>query len=172
MERRWSLAKSLGHKYYFTGKPCSRGHTTKRFASSGNCTECHPALTKSWYEKNENSEGYKAKVLAAGRKWRGENRELVNRRSQEYKKNNRGKATALDAKYKASKKRAVPSWANLEAIKFFYQFKPEGFHVDHIVPLNSELVCGLHVEHNLQWLPARENILKGNKHWPNKPEEV
>lgn len=27
--------------YYFTGKPCSRGHVAKRFTSNGHCVECH-----------------------------------------------------------------------------------------------------------------------------------
>jgi 5-methylcytosine-specific restriction endonuclease McrA len=33
-------AKALGLKYYFTGKPCSRGHIAARYVSSWGCTEC------------------------------------------------------------------------------------------------------------------------------------
>jgi len=70
---------------------------------------------------------------------------------------------ARNAKYRASKLNATPNWANLIAIKEIYRTCHEGYHVDHIVPLQNDLVCGLHCEFNLQHLPARENLSKGNK---------
>ena len=65
--------------------------------------------------------------------------------------------------YRAAKLKRTPSWANLDKIKEIYRTCPEGYHVDHIVPLQGELVSGLHVEYNLQHLPASENLAKGNK---------
>jgi hypothetical protein len=35
-------------------------------------------------------------------------------------------------------------------------------HVDHIYPLNSDWVCGLHCEQNMQLLIAADNIAKSN----------
>lgn len=57
----------------------------------------------------------------------------------------------------------TPKWANRVAIKEIYKNCPNDCHVDHIIPLNSELVCGLHVETNLQYLSVKNNIKKSNK---------
>ena len=73
---------------------------------------------------------------------------------------------AKSARRKAAKILRTPPWASRDAIAAFYAGCPRGFHVDHIVPLQGELVSGLHVEHNLQYLAAGENIRKGNKFTP------
>lgn len=77
---------------------------------------------------------------------------------------------------RAAIKNAIPGWANKFFIKEIYHLaklrtKATGFkwHVDHIVPLQSRLVCGLHVEHNLQVIPAVENHMKKNCYWPDMP---
>ena len=57
----------------------------------------------------------------------------------------------------------TPKWADIEAIAEYYRNRPKGKHVDHIYPLNSDWVCGLHVIENLQYLSVFENLSKNNK---------
>jgi hypothetical protein len=83
---------------------------------------------------------------------------------------------AKQAKRRSSAIQATPAWANDFFIKEAYALarlrtKIFGFkwHVDHIVPLNSGTVCGLHVEHNLQVIPGSSNLVKSNRFWPHQP---
>lgn len=72
--------------------------------------------------------------------------------------------TARSKKYKLSVVQRTPEWSDIEKIQIIYNNCPEGYHVDHIIPLRGELVSGLHVPENLQYLPAKENLSKGNKY--------
>lgn len=79
-----------------------------------------------------------------------------------YIEDNREDYTARNAKRRATKLNATPSWANLSLIREIYRCA-EGMHVDHIIPLQGATVCGLHVENNLQYLTPEENMKKSNK---------
>lgn len=63
----------------------------------------------------------------------------------------------------AAKIKRTPPWADLTVIRDFYEACPPGHEVDHIIPLRGKTVSGLHVINNLQYLPKRENRLKGNR---------
>lgn len=65
---------------------------------------------------------------------------------------------------RAKELRATPKWADLAEISKFYANCPEGFHVDHIIPLAGKNVCGFHILSNLQYLLAKDNLIKSNKH--------
>lgn len=71
---------------------------------------------------------------------------------------------------------ATPSWADRDAMRSIYKEAARitsesgvKHHVDHVVPLKSDLVCGLHCEANLRVITAAENIKKHNRSWPDMP---
>lgn len=70
---------------------------------------------------------------------------------------------SISAKRRAKVKDAIPKFANLQKIKEIYLNCPEGYQVDHIIPINNYNVCGLHVDWNLQYLKENLNIIKSNK---------
>lgn len=74
------------------------------------------------------------------------------------------------AKRRAALLRAIPPWADFGAIRAVYeecvarvQSTGVPHHVDHVVPLQSPIVSGLHVHYNLEVVPAVDNLAKGNK---------
>lgn len=81
--------------------------------------------------------------------------------------------TAERARRRAAKLNASPSWSDDKAISELYRIAKRlqtitgvEYHIDHIAPLQHELVCGLHVAENLQVLPASVNIEKSNSFTP------
>lgn len=58
---------------------------------------------------------------------------------------------------------SIPMWADWDEIEKIYENCPKGYEVDHIIPLQSKYVCGLHTQDNLQYLTPRENRQKGNR---------
>lgn len=83
--------------------------------------------------------------------------------------NNKDQYRHNNQKRKQLMRNAIPPWADLVAIKEIYCKARElelldGIprHVDHDIPLNHELVCGLHVETNLKILTDDENRCKSN----------
>lgn len=100
-------------------------------------------------------------------------------KGKEWRQNNRAKRNAAEAKRKAVKLRATPQWGCAEKILKFYESSQglsmllgEWYHVDHIVPLQSDFVCGLHNEFNLQILLAVDNCAKQNLWWPDMPDNL
>jgi hypothetical protein len=97
------------------------------------------------------------------REWRNENIEQEKKRNKKYAEKNPDVVRRRAAKRRAHKKSQTPAWADLKKIAQIYKDCPPGYHIDHIFPLKSDKMCGLHVENNLQYLPAKENISKGNR---------
>lgn len=114
---------------------------------------------KSYYQNN------KKEIFKRQKKWNNKNKETLRAIKSKYKKTDQGKVIGKISRAKRRYKElhSTPSWVNLEEIKEIYKNCPEGYHVDHVVPLQNPIVCGLHVPWNLQYLTAEENLKKGNK---------
>jgi hypothetical protein len=102
------------------------------------------------------------KIREKQKEWEAENLDKSAARWRKWYSQNRKKRYIQTRFEKAEKLKRIPSWANKEAITEFYYNCPEGYHVDHIVPLRGKNVSGLHTLENLQYLPAKENMSKGN----------
>lgn len=176
-------AQALRATHYFTGSPCSRGHVALR-KTKGACVEC---LREDWVVDNSKralkpkSEASKA----AGRRYYEKNRELVKARSnnrpveqqrkarETWRKRNPDEARAMSNAWKRRAREAMPAWLSTECRDEIRQLYLRARRltletgvkhvVDHIVPLRSSEVCGLHVPWNLQILTHNENCAKSNK---------
>ena len=120
------------------------------------------------YRKSYQLENREARI-AACRDWREKNPEKNRQAQRNYRDNNKGKVAAKNAKRYAAKMERTVGWADLEAIDAIYDQASHltattgiKHHVDHIIPMQGEMVSGLHVETNLQILTASENCAKGN----------
>lgn len=146
------------------------GAASRRKASRQKNIEKVNASDASYRENN------KEKIAAASRKWHAANKAKKAEDGRKYRKENPDKVNALTAHHRATKSRATPEWADEFIISEAYglaqlRTKATGIvhHVDHIVPLKGGTVCGLHCEFNLRVIPGKENISKGNRHWPDMP---
>ena len=94
-----------------------------------------------------------------------------------WKKRNKSKVNSDTAMRFAKRQRATVKWANRFFIDEAYSLAQLResvtgleWHVDHIIPIRSDLVSGLHCESNLRVILADDNMSKGNRWWPDMPE--
>ena len=163
---------------YWPSAPCKHGHNSPYYKRGHRCAECRQLVCLSWRRTNPEKEREKSK------QWRDRNREHLRKLARQRYMNNPSKRerdrawkkahphifAALQVKREAAKKRRTPKWADMAMIKWVYSCAPIfsretgiAHHVDHVVPLNGENVCGLHVHQNLTIIPATENMRKKNK---------
>ena len=155
------------------------------------CKTCHAASVTEWARNNRerrkliaNAYTKRRRIILgppkkAGRAKMYSDEEMRIRQKMHKKKwqdKNPAYVLANCRAYQAQKVHAMPAWADKQRIQIFYEWarslsqqSGERFEVDHIVPLRSPFVCGLHVHHNLQILQKSENVSKLNRHWPDMP---
>ena len=159
--------------------------TARKDGLQGQCRVCQSKCSTAYYAENAASlvarraayyAEFPERCQAATKAWQQANATKVNAGNTQWKKKNPSKVNAANARRAAGKLQATPSWANdffiaeaYELAKLRTEATGYKWHVDHIVPLRSKLVCGLHVENNLQVIPGAANLVKGNRYWPDMP---
>jgi len=117
-------------------------------------------------KRKEYQQKNKDKLNAKQREYRELYPERYKETFRKYRKKNSGKVNAWNRNRVARKLNATPPWADLGEIEKIYIKRQEmgpDYHVDHIIPLQSDVVCGLHWEGNLRIIPKQENLRKSNK---------
>ena len=146
------------------------------------CIECKREQSKEYRRQNkERVLEYSRQKYAADKeshrfrckRWSEMNQDKIKENNARWYRENKHKCFAHSAKYRAAKLSAAPNWDS-ELNEFVIQeayaisqlnSKLTGVdhHVDHIIPLQGKLVCGLHWYQNLQVIPAKLNRMKSNK---------
>lgn len=169
--------KSLTEFSFFKGVPRSHCKICKA-ETAAKWRKANPgkmdAKAAEWYERNKER---KQETNAA---WRAANpgraKAAQAKATTKWREANPHRVTAKQVRRTATQLQATPLWADQKAIAQYYLIANylsaelnSPFQVDHVVPLRSKQVCGLHAETNLSILPAAWNAKKGNRTWPGKP---
>jgi hypothetical protein len=133
-----------------------------------------------WYANNRESiiervkewnKNNKKRKIQSSLEWRKNHPDKAYQATLRWLKNNPHKSALYRTQRRSRIQQAKVAWANEDVIKTLYEearrlTEESGIphEVDHIVPLNSKTVCGLHCEDNLQILTKAQNLSKGNKH--------
>lgn len=172
-----SVARKVGAKQYYTGKPCRTGHLSPRMTVSGNCVECQREYMRKRYAENP------ARTKEQARQWVENNKDhdarlrRLRKRTPRYRafasnwrRNNKGATAARVRARQLRTLKAMPPWVNKAVMVAIYEQAQRlsnligmKYSVDHIVPITHTEVCGLHVPWNLQIIPAWQNSSKSNK---------
>ena len=131
-------------KQVFCNSSCSASYNNKGIRRHGkeigNCSVCNN-------KKSSNERKY------CSRKCFG----IASTKSKEH---NLARNAEAQSKYRSKKYRVYAPGADKEKIKEFYRNRPEGYEVDHIIPLCRG---GLHHQDNLQYLLKENNRRKGKR---------
>jgi len=149
------------------------------------CRECYNAWRRQWRRLNpDKTSEQRRRAIAKDPECfrRYDKRSYLKHRTKRIAKSrrwnvsNKAAFAARESARRAAQKAATPSWVRRVEIISVYQeaerlSRDTGIthQVDHIVPLISDRVCGLHVPWNLRVITGTENQAKGNRSWPDMP---
>ena len=129
------------------------------------CKECTREVGRKIYHALPSEE-----KLEYRKRYYSKNKEKIKISQKQWNNENKGKVRHYKSKRKSRVKRATPYWFEKDLVEKVYQEAcSRGWEVDHIVPIKSEIVCGLHCHDNLQILEKELNGSKSNSYWPDMP---
>jgi hypothetical protein len=169
LERKRALSRARSARYLEKNKNCPEFKARQKANQ-----DRYINRLKTDPDKKSANEDRKSKARERSKLWFMNNSEYARKRNSEYskkwEKENPHLSVEKVQRRNSAKLKAIPPWANLSEIREVYKnsakiSKETGVmhHVDHIVPLRGKLVCGLHVQNNLQIIPWYTNVSKGNK---------
>lgn len=142
---------------------CKQEKETSELVEANGCWECKACKnTRSQLHYQQ----HRAEVILRTGLYAKTHPDIEAKKRRKWSQANPGKVAASAALRRARILQATPRWLTRDQIleiQDIYIKRPKGYHVDHIYPLKSDVVCGLHVPWNLQYLPASENSRKGNR---------
>jgi hypothetical protein len=147
-----SLLKELSEFNTKHGKPISY------------CKTCCSIIAKEYRVKNKEKEQLRHTRYWLATKGSENQKDRNSRKCKTYRETHPEIFRLSAANRRCEQLQATPKWSDPLEIKRIYLHCPMGHHVDHIIPIKGELVCGLHVSNNLQYLLAEENLKKSNKY--------
>jgi inhibitor of KinA sporulation pathway (predicted exonuclease) len=159
-----------------------RGITEDRYFAFAKKYESSTDRVRAW--RLSNPEAHAASIARRDRQklsknhktWRDKNLHEERARLSKWRSLNPALMASYEANRRSKKTAATPTWANRSEIVEIYKearriTRETGVKhvVDHMVPLSSKNVCGLHTAKNLQVVPDSVNASKGNRVWPEMP---
>lgn len=142
-------ARLSGEKFYFTGKPCKRGHVAPRYVAVRTCAQCHAEAAVAWKEANpekrranlnawkkRNPDKHNSYVKNARQKkpelynthsksWIQRNPEKRKQVTAEYSKKNLDKILANTNARRARLLNACPKWVSVQDIRKIYELRKQ-----------------------------------------------
>lgn len=150
-------------------KICACEKKKKEYASNEQLREQKKQYRKDYDQKNSESvlankkryyQEHQEEILEQKKQYHQDNKEVIAEKHKTYYENNKEYFIAAAAKRRAAQFDQTPEYANTDLIALIYKHRPDGYHVDHMMPL---VRGGLHHESNLCYLPASINMSKASR---------
>lgn len=178
------LARFWNCVYYYTGRRCKNGHLSPRFTSNKACVACEavrrtiltPEARDALKERRKrHDDARRDKKREYARAWYRKNKERLKKQRQAHPNYKRKMRSAYEQYRKAKRKAYIyknDPEIQIRIDEIYNEMKRRNdaggdYVVDHIIPIQSETVCGLHVPWNLRVETRRSNSIKGNKYDPD-----